>query len=177
MREIKIITVPFDSQNGIFDDEGLQAYLRRREVLHAEPKFFEKEGRAYWSVYLETRVLQGAVVPAKVDDSRREKNSEEMAFRQLLKELDEIESVRYRSLVQWRREKAHEEGVPPYVILTNRQCLDIARGVPRTLEGLGQVKGVGKKRIKKHGRLILEVLHGKHPETAGPRSSFVRRVD
>ena len=33
MREIKILTVPFDPRLRIFDDEALAMYLKGREVL------------------------------------------------------------------------------------------------------------------------------------------------
>ncbi len=53
-------------------------------------------------------------------DAEDRAGAERAAFRRLLGELDEIERVRYDALLQWRRRTAGEEGIPPYVILTNR---------------------------------------------------------
>ena len=46
MRELKIITVPFDPRLRIFDDEALCSYLKGREVLRAEPELITHEGTA-----------------------------------------------------------------------------------------------------------------------------------
>jgi superfamily II DNA helicase RecQ len=184
MRELKIITVPFDPRLRIFDEEALVSYLKGREVLRTEPELITHEGTALWTIYLETRRLLGAGRPEANGSARPEANgrarpeangrarpeghhaeaatgqlpsrrddedrqvAERAAFRRLLGELDEIERARYDALLDWRRRTAGDEGVPPYVILTNRQCLDVARTAPRTLEGLRQIKGVGKKRLE-----------------------------
>jgi len=60
MTEIRVLTVPFDPRTGLFDDEPVRTYLLNREVLRAEPHFFEFENRPCCAVYLETRPLQGA---------------------------------------------------------------------------------------------------------------------
>ncbi len=52
MRELKIITVPFDPRLRIFDDEALVSYLKGREVLRAEPELISHEGTALWTIYL-----------------------------------------------------------------------------------------------------------------------------
>ena len=91
--------------------------------------------------------------------------------------LDETERARYDRLLVWRRETSRRDGVPPYVLLNNRQTLELARRAPRSLEGLGQVKGVGKKRVARHGVAILETLHGRCPVSpsrpAGPNDLIV----
>jgi len=184
MSELRIITIPFDPRTGVFDDEGLREYLADREVLRYEPGFCVQEGRPMWSVFLETRPLQGASssvakqegTPGGNGNSEKQR-TEKAAFLRLLKELDEVERARYDRLLDWRREEARREGVPPYVLLTNRQALDVARRSPRTLEGLGKVKGIGRKRIDRHGKAILEVIHGRAPEGGAGRSAAVRGVD
>ena len=181
MIEIRVLTVPLDPSTGLFDDGPVRSYLVDREVLRAEPHFFTHEGRPCWSVYLETRLRQGAVEPRRSESEstvkRNDNDAERAAFQRLLSELDETERARYERLLQWRREGARREGVPHYVLLTNRQALDLARRAPRTLEGAGQVKGIGRRRLQKHGREILEVLHGPEQTGGTERPAAVREVD
>jgi len=180
MIEIRVMTVPLDPRTGLFDDSAVRAYLADREVLRAEPHFFTHEGRPRCCVYLETRLRQGVPDP-KPPQSRPapqgKPDADREAFLRLLSELDETERARYDRLLQWRREAARREGVPHYVLLTNRQALDLARRAPPSLEGIGQVKGIGRRRVQQHGREILEVLHGPEPARGPERPAAVREVD
>ncbi len=179
MTEIRVLTVPLDPRTGLFDDEALRTYLLNREVLRAEPHFFEFENRPCCAVYLQTRLLQGA--PAAVSTPRAGGtvaiDPAREAFLRLLSELDESERVRYERLVAWRRAASGREGLPPYVLMTNQQALELARRAPLSLEGIGQVRGIGRRRIEQHGREILEVLHGPEPARGSERPASVRTVD
>ncbi|OIP32485.1 MAG: hypothetical protein AUK47_20395 [Deltaproteobacteria bacterium CG2_30_63_29] len=174
MREIKLLTVPFEVQAGFFDDEAVRGYLASRVLLRCKAAFFESEGRAYWTLFLETRMAQGAVAtgPAgeHVDQGKR------AAFDVLLGELDENERHRYERLLAWRRDAAMKEGVPPYVLFGNREALELSRRNPTTLSGLEQVRGMGARRVKRHGKAILETLHGCIPELGGNKSAPARAV-
>ncbi len=128
MREIRVFSVMLDPGTGLFDDEPLREYMADRELLRAEPKFFVYEGRPCWTVFLETRLMRGAVRVERSEGkvSRREKE-DRAAFERLLKEMDEVQRGRYDRLVAWRREAAHREGIPPYVLFTNSCALELAR--------------------------------------------------
>lgn len=64
----------------------------------------------------------------------------------------------FNALRDWRNERAREEGVPPYVIATNRQLAQVARDRPQTLSQLAQVEGFGKAKVGRHGRAMLQVV-------------------
>jgi len=173
--EARILTVGWDSAAGMFDDSVLRGYLADREVLRAEPQFFVHGGKPYWTVYLETRLLQGA--EARPADAERKQEERAAALKAVLSELDEAERARYERILQWRREAARVEGVPPFVLCNNRQAVDLARRAPKTLQALAGLKGFGPKRVKKHGSEILEVLHGRIPESGPRQPDPVRAVD
>ena len=61
----------------------------------------------------------------------------------------------YRSLRQWRNDRAKGDGVPAYAIMRNIQLAEICRTLPRTLESLKQIAGVGEGMVSKYGRDIL----------------------
>jgi ATP-dependent DNA helicase RecQ len=81
--------------------------------------------------------------------------------------LDERERVLWGTLREWRARKAHEEGVPRYVVLTNRQLTEIVVKKPESLTALGHISGVGQGKVERYGRAILEVLHGRAESPSG----------
>ena len=57
-----------------------------------------------------------------------------------------------------RRDLAREQGVPPYVIFHDATLREMAALRPVTLGGLGQVSGVGARKLEEYGEAFLEVL-------------------
>jgi ATP-dependent DNA helicase RecQ len=72
--------------------------------------------------------------------------------------LDEAAQARFERLRAWRRDAADADGVPPYVVAHDKTLRAIARADPRTPDDLLVVKGMGPKRVEKHGADILRVL-------------------
>jgi len=180
---LKIITIPFDPSLGLFPDEALRAVDQQWEVLSHHAELFHHGGLPYWSVLLELRPRQG-LVAAEVERGKERREpagrpdaAERAAFLRLLDELDEVERARYQALLDWRAERSIKDGVPRYVILTNRQAMELARRIPRTLEELRAVRGIGKKKLKRFGRRILEVLHGDAHDPGPGQPAAVHGVD
>ena len=61
-------------------------------------------------------------------------------------------------LKQWRREKAKEENVAPFIILGNIVLLHIVDACPSTPEELLAVKGFGSSKMEKYGAEILNIV-------------------
>lgn len=61
-------------------------------------------------------------------------------------------------LKKWRRRKAEEMNVPPYVIFGDRTMNDIASKKPRTEDALFDVNGLGEKKIETFGAEILKIV-------------------
>ena len=57
-----------------------------------------------------------------------------------------------------RKELASEQGVPPYVIFTDRTLHEMARFFPATEAEMLQLTGVGEKRLASYGRQFLEAI-------------------
>jgi hypothetical protein len=65
----------------------------------------------------------------------------------------------YQALTKWRLRKAEESNLPPYYILSNATLHNIARTKPTSLLALLDIKGLGKKTIKKFGEEIIELIN------------------
>jgi ATP-dependent DNA helicase RecQ len=64
----------------------------------------------------------------------------------------------FNALRDWRSGVARAEGVPPYIVVPNEVLASIARERPTSLNALGQLRGMGEARLKRHGRALLEAL-------------------
>ena len=72
--------------------------------------------------------------------------------------LDAEGHERFEALKAWRSEVAREHGLPAYVIFQNTTLAEMARVVPGDLVELGEISGVGAKKLEAYGREILRVL-------------------
>jgi ATP-dependent DNA helicase RecQ len=61
-------------------------------------------------------------------------------------------------LKEWRREEARRQGVPAYVILHDATLAEIARRAPRDSAALGEISGIGQKRLERYGASLLGVV-------------------
>jgi ATP-dependent DNA helicase RecQ len=67
---------------------------------------------------------------------------------------------RFDSLRAWRRERAAEQGVPPYVIFHDAALIEIARANPARRAELAEVQGVGQAKLDRYGAAVLALLSG-----------------
>jgi ATP-dependent DNA helicase RecQ len=72
----------------------------------------------------------------------------------------------FESLRTWRAAEAKAQRIPPYVIFHDTVLREIATVRPKSVEELGQIKGVGASKLQRYGASVLTVVAA--PE--GPRS-------
>ena len=89
---------------------------------------------------------------------KKERKKSAPTTNELAKELAEDDRVVFSALRSWRSSESEKEGVPPYIVLTNRQLLAIVAKRPESLGALGHIDGIGKKKLEKWGTPILAIL-------------------
>jgi ATP-dependent DNA helicase RecQ len=67
------------------------------------------------------------------------------------------ETPLFAALRAWRREKAEEQKVPPYVIFHDATLAAIAEAKPTSLADLKRIGGVGDAKLKKYGAAVLSI--------------------
>jgi ATP-dependent DNA helicase RecQ len=72
--------------------------------------------------------------------------------------LDAAAQQRYAELKRWRAEVAREHSLPPYIVFHDATLAEMARLQPGNLAELGEVSGVGAKKLEAYGSEILRVL-------------------
>ncbi|MGV8844121.1 MAG: DNA helicase RecQ [Pseudomonas sp.] len=73
------------------------------------------------------------------------------------------EREQWEALRALRRKLAEEHGVPPYVIFPDATLLEMLRSQPDSLPAMGQVSGVGARKLERYGAAFLAVLGGEAP--------------
>ncbi|MBW2286873.1 MAG: ATP-dependent DNA helicase RecQ [Deltaproteobacteria bacterium] len=83
-------------------------------------------------------------------------------------ELDAAAAGVFEALRGYRREVAHREGVPPYVVASDRSLRDLARLRPRSPAELQFAHGIGPAKAEKYGAELLAVIRRAEPTDAPP---------
>ncbi|MDH5187221.1 MAG: HRDC domain-containing protein, partial [candidate division WOR-3 bacterium] len=92
--------------------------------------------------------------PEKREPFAEVRKSYPRPFEKLTKDEEQI----YQALRKWRLKKAEESDLPAYCVLSNATLHNIAKTKPSSLWELLEIKGLGKKTIKKFGEEIIEIM-------------------
>ncbi|MBA4803835.1 MAG: DNA helicase RecQ [Brevundimonas sp.] len=105
------------------------------------------------AVYRGERAVEVRLTPAR-GAAPRQRTGRNAA----LEAMDADVRARFEVLRAWRRDRAAEQRVPPYVIFQDRTLLEIAVAEPATLDALGHVPGVGQTKLERYGKAVLAAL-------------------
>ena len=136
----KILTIPFDRGTKTFDEEILDKFFLNKAVKSYRPAFFQDGSDSYWTLLVEYDPLIGT-------SGERE-----------TKGLDPEQRMLLERLKAWRKERAEKDGVPVYIVGTNKQLIDMVKNTPRTIEALKAIKGFGKGKTDKYGKEITDLI-------------------
>lgn len=104
-------------------------------------------------------LLRGEVpVPLMEDASFKTLSALNRAGEEKESSLSEEEHDRFLALKEWRLGEAREQEIPPYVIFHDSVLRDVARYAPQTTDALGDIKGVGRSKLERYGKIVLDVL-------------------
>ena len=64
----------------------------------------------------------------------------------------------FEALRAWRRDRAKELGVPPYVIFHDSTLRSVATLKPNSSKALSAIDGIGDTKLERHGESLLGAL-------------------
>ncbi|MER3390570.1 MAG: DNA helicase RecQ [Microcella sp.] len=85
-------------------------------------------------------------------------------------ELPAAASPLFERLRAWRAATARELGAPAYIVFGDATLRGIALTEPSTLGELGEISGVGAKKLEQYGEAVLAIVRGEEP-AAGAASA------
>jgi ATP-dependent DNA helicase RecQ len=116
----------------------------------------------------ELRMLHGNVSAVKTESREVRKSEEDLVFssraisasptRDTPNPRTEPSEPLLQDLWTWRREIARASGMSAFIITTNAVLESIAQTMPRNLNELSVIKGVGKVMLEKYGTALLEIV-------------------
>ena len=146
----RLVTLRFDPVIEAFDDTPLQEFLKGHEVFAIRDHFFVRNEVPYLAL-LVTYGLRPVPLPGASDKA----SSRDPAWRALVAEAD---LPLFNALRAWRAERAKRDGVPPYLVCTNKQLAAMVEARPRSMSRLGAIEGIGKAKLEKYGQDLLALL-------------------
>lgn len=164
----KVLTLRFSPQLGRIDDTALIA-LQQKVVLEHVREHLIHVGDEVMLVCVATwrerepatqapTTTHSAETSTAADSPPEPSRAPATPVADLLEDLTPEQQAMFELVRAWRRQKAHAEGVPPYVVLTNRQLVDVVRQRPQTKTGLTEIHGLGDKKVARHGQELLAIL-------------------
>jgi len=136
MKKYLILTLPFQHEKQQFDQSSLLSLCAKSDVVILNSVFIKDNGLLCWSLLVEYH-----------------QNTNVIQEREILKN-----SEIYNILKNWRNTKSKEEGVPPYIVLSNSILESLISKNPVSLSDLNEIKGFGEKKKKKYGSELITIF-------------------
>ena len=151
--QLRLVTLSFDPHTASFPPDPLAAI--GGEIVSVVEHFFEHAGvpRLLLVVHFRPPTSTGRSRAVQVSQPTDGLRQDEQAL--------------FEKLRVWRNGRAQAEGVPPYVLVTNRQLAAIARTRPGTLAALQLVEGIGEAKGVRFGAEIIAVVAAAFPVIEG----------
>ena len=156
------MTSRFDPVLEAFDDTPRREFLKAKEVFGIREHFFMRNEVPYLAV-LVTYGLQPIPTSVAVEEKGSGRGA---GWRPPVSEAD---LPLWNALRDWRTERAKRDGVPTYMIATNRQLAAMVERRPGSLSALAAVEGIGKAKLEKYEQELLALLARPRTESAEPR--------
>ncbi|OED36240.1 hypothetical protein AB833_26745 [Chromatiales bacterium (ex Bugula neritina AB1)] len=139
--QISLVTLAFDPATGGFPQAPLKEI--EGEIVNVVEHFFHFE-----------EVPRLLLVVHHREQPRSGGKSKRLVVGDLPPEDREL----YKRLSAWRLGRSQADGVPVYIIFTNRHLADLARRRPRSNRELVEVRGVGEAKAGQYGAEVLKVV-------------------
>jgi ATP-dependent DNA helicase RecQ len=150
---------------GILADHDKRSIRNWIEQLAAQG-FLEKSGEfnllrvtdAGW------RLLRGELLPRLLKPAARRRRE----TKQARISWDGVDTGLFEALREWRRRKAVERGVPPYIVFGDSTLRELARHRPTTPQRLRSIHGIGEKKSADYGAEVLREISAYCDRTGVP---------
>ncbi len=116
------------------------------------------EAEGVGAVYRGERRVSMRRTPAVADSDASGRKARRRRVGADTPEVDPSNMALFEALRAWRRDRAAEQHVPPYVIFHDATLVDIARQRPKNKDELKGVSGVGQSKLQRYGTAVLDLV-------------------
>jgi ATP-dependent DNA helicase RecQ len=139
-------------------DQLLFEGLLREDPNDGRPLICLGEPDAVRAVYRSERRVSMRKVPAVADSDAGGRRSRKRRGGGDGLAVGAADTALFEALRAWRRDRAAEQHVPPYVIFHDATLADIARQRPKNSDELKGVSGVGQSKLMRYGSAVLDLV-------------------
>ncbi len=147
---IKLLTLRYAPALAGFDERPLIDFVADKEVLAIRDHFFVVHDLPHLACLVTYHDPQPPSAPGRASATSTA----------VVEQIPEADRALFATLREWRNARARRDGIPPYVILTNRELAAVVRARPQTESALAGLDGLGPGKVERYGREILAKLHG-----------------
>ena len=151
---IRAITLTLNPETMTFDETTLKAAQEGQNVVKWDWKLVETGKEPLLVVVMET-VPKRPSVPISTGATDEKGKRGKGVYKDVV---PEGRWELFHLLRDWRNSQAKKGGLSPYVILTNMELAMICRELPLSLAVLGEIRGIGKAKLKKYGSDIIDIV-------------------
>jgi superfamily II DNA helicase RecQ len=151
----RVFTLRFNGLLDAFDDAPLCDFIKDKEVIAVRDHFFLRQDQPYLVVIVNYTLKPIPTEAATARPANQKTKQKDESWREYVAEAD---VPLFNALRDWRMARSKREGLPPYVICTNRHLAAMIAARPQTLAQLGEIEGFGKAKLERYGADILAVL-------------------
>lgn len=166
---VHLLTLTYQPQLGAIDCRPLEEFLADKHLIALREHFFLVQGMPHICCVLTYRphapisVLAPSLAAPRGPTASPGPDSSKPAAAPCI-DLDDGQRSRYAILRRWRAQRARSDGVPAYVIFTNRELAALACTDLRHRDDLLAVSGCGEGKIARYGRDLLDLFAAVTPE-------------
>ena len=147
--QLKILTLSFDRIKGRFDDTQLQEFIKIHSIVSVRDYLFTHNEQPYLTLVITFDPIQ------EYNPKYQPKAAaQDESWKKILTEAD---MGMFTLLREWRGKRSKKEGVPPYILATNKELAYIVKNKPQTATDLLKIEGIGEAKVKKYGEDILAI--------------------
>jgi ATP-dependent DNA helicase RecQ len=162
---------------GGFDETPLAEFTRDKELLAFREHFFVLNEVPHLTcvlTYQDPVVDAGTLAQAREIASGVANGQRATGVRRRSEppaDLDERDRALWVTMREWRWQTSREEGVPPFVVLTDREMTEVVVRKPDSPTALGHVPGIGPAKVRRYAKAILGILNGPKPQDAAKENA------
>ena len=150
---VRVFTLRYQSLAQGFDDGPVREFLKDKELVSVREYFFVHHEVPHLALVVTYEAL-GLAAPGP-DRTSHPRERDDDSWRQML---TPGHQPLFQTLREWRGARCRAEGIPPYIICTNRMLAQMAVDRPQTLAGLMRIEGFGEAKAQKYGHELLALL-------------------
>ena len=152
--KIKVFNIRLTKEYLKFDQKIVNEFLEKVEMKKSSTSLVEGKVN-FWSIIIHYLEKSKSESNSELGTENKSEKKPKLTESDLTKD----ELIIVDCLKQWRTEKAQEEMLPAYMILSNLDIYSVAKEKPTNFSELLNVHGFGEKKVDKYGDDIISVLN------------------